>query len=198
MVNIKKLSNQILYDGLYNTLLFEMGEELNNEKPSIEQLEELLQINPKYIAEYKEINRHSEVSSVQVKELTLKEDDSDEVKNTKSQINKNIQKLKNLESFEVDSKNSAYSIWVGSGGVMVIFMMHNIFALFTELYNTHHTLVYLSYGFVLYLTYLVYKKMKNAHEDKHSIYMEIYNKTKEMMNICLCKKAFTYDELYIK
>ena len=198
MVNIKKISHQILNDGLYNTLLYEMGEELKNKNPSQLELEELLNTNPVYIADYKEINRHSEISSVQVKELELKLSDAEEVKDTKQRINENVQKLKNLENFEVDSKNSAYSIWIGSAGVMVLFMAHNIIALFTELYNTNHTSVYLGYAFILYVTYLAYKKMKNLHEEKHAVYMNKYQLTKELIKVGLATKVFTYEELYVK
>ena len=198
MVNIKKISHEILNDGLYNTLLFEMSEELNNKNPTKNELEKLLETNQAYIAEYKEINRHSELSSVHVKELIVDEKDDKEVANIKKEINKNVQELKNLESFEVDSKNSAYSIWIGSGGVMVLFMTHNVIALFTELYNTHHNLVYLGYAFILFLTYQAYKKMKIAHENKHTIYMNIYQKTKGIINAELLKNSFTNDELYIK
>jgi len=198
MVNLKKTSYQILNDGLYNTLLYEMSEKLENKNPTQSELEELLKISPSYIAEYKEINRHSELSSVQVKELLINDEDTQEVKKTKQDINDNVQKLKNLENFEVDSKNSAYSIWIGSAGVMVLFMAHNIIALFTELYNTHHTFVYLGYAFILYLTYIAYKKMKNSHENKHSVYKDIYSTTKAMMKTGLESKYFTYDELYVK
>ena len=197
MVNIKKISKEIENDGLYNTLLFEMCEELDNKNPTLKELENLLEVNPKYIAEYKEINRHSEISSVQVKELLVDESDTQEIIQLKEEINKNVQDLKNLESFEVDSKNSAYSIWIGSVGVMVVFMAHNIIALFSELYNTHHNLVYLSYALILFLTYLGYKKMKDAHEDKHAVYMQKYTITKDMMAQGLRAKSFSYDELYV-
>lgn len=196
MVNIKKISNQILNDGLYNTLLFEMKEKLQNDKPTCEMIEELLKKNSAYIAEYKEINRHSELTSVQVKELKIDKNEEQEINKLKQNINQNVQKLKNLENFEVDSKNSAYSIWIGSVGVMVIFMAHNIVALFTELYTTHGGLVYTLFAIVLLLTYLGYKKIKDNHEKQHLIYKKIYHETKKMMDKGLKANYFTYDELY--
>ncbi len=62
----------------------------------------------------------------------------------KTDINEKVGKLKALENFSVDSTYSAYEIWIGSAGVMVIFMTHNIIALFSELYNTHGIYVYAS------------------------------------------------------
>ena len=198
MVNVKKISHQILDDGLYNTILFEMCEELDKKNPTPSEIENLLNTNTSYIKEYKEINRHSEISSIQIKELTLNDKDSTDAKDNKKLINENIQQLKNLENFEVDSSNSAYSIWIGSVGVMILFMAHNIIALFSELYTTHSIMVYALYSIVLVLTYIVYKKIKQNHELQHSKYQEIYTYTKEQIQKGLEKSYFTYNELYEK
>ena len=65
MVNIEKVSNQILNDGLYNTLLFEIKEKLSVQDVTPMMIETLLRVEPSLIQEYKEINRQSELSSIQ-------------------------------------------------------------------------------------------------------------------------------------
>ncbi|MCW8837507.1 MAG: hypothetical protein OQK11_02275 [Thiovulaceae bacterium] len=198
MVNVKKISHQILDDGLYNTILFEMCEELDKKNPTPSEIENLLTSNTSYIKEYKEINRHSEISSIQIKTLLSKAEDSTDAKDNKKLINENIQQLKNLENFEVDSSNSAYSIWIGSVGVMILFMAHNVIALFSELYTTHSMMVYGLYSIVLALTYIVYKKIKQNHEQQHLRYQKLYSNTKEQIQKGLEKDYFTYKELYMK
>ena len=196
MVNIIKISHQILDDGLYNTILYEMKEESKKDNITPEIVQNLLQTNPSYIRDYKEINRHSELSSIQVKKLPINDGDNSYEKEIKKSINENIQTLKNLENFEVDSKDSAYSIWIGSAGVMVIFIIHNIIALFTELYTTNALTVYSLFITILTLTYMAYIKMKKNHDNQHLLYQKVYNATKEMLENGLRLSIFTYDEVY--
>ena len=162
MVNIEKVSHQILNDGLYNTLLFEMKEKLFTQNITQIMVENLLRIDPSFIQEYKEINRQSEISNIQVKKLEIKKSDNINIVKLKKEINQNIQTLKNFENFETDSKNSAYSIWIGSVGIMIIFIVHNVVALFSELYSTNSSLVYGSFGLIMLLTYFGYIKIKKT------------------------------------
>ena len=196
MVNIKKVAYQIKFDGMYNTVLNEIEESLNKVNLTVEEIEEILIEKEHYLWEYKELNRYGELSSVHAKNLDIKEDDKDEVKVFKSNLNKNVQTLRNIENFEVNSKNSAYSIWVGSVGVMVIFMAHNVIALFSEIYTTHGSYVYTGYAIVLGLTYWAYRKVKDNHERQHLNYNVLHKETRELITIGLENNYFTYDEFY--
>lgn len=198
MVNIEKVSNQILNDGLYNTLLFEIKEKLSVQDVTPMMIETLLRAEPSLIQEYKEINRQSELSSIQVKELSIHKSDTYQITKIKKEINQNIQVLKNLENFETDSKNSAYSIWIGSVGVMVIFMAHNVIALFSELYATHNLLVYGSFALILFFTYVGYVKIKKNHDSQHEIFKKVYVRTQKMIEDGLKASNFTHDEVYEK
>lgn len=196
MINIKRVAHQLKYDGMYNTVYIEVQEKLNNEDPSLEEIEELLSNDEYFVWEYKELNRYGELSSVHAKKLKITDDAPNEEKNFINKLNENVQKLKNIEMFEVDSKNSAYSIWIGSAGVMVIFMMHNIIALFSELYKTHAPLVYLSYAIVMGLTYWMYKKAKHNHENQHKNYKILHAETRSLIQDGFAKNYFTHEEFY--
>ncbi len=196
MINIKRVAHQLKFDGMYNTVYIEVQETLNNEDPSLQEIEELLEDDEYFIWEYKELNRYGELSSVHTKKLDIEDSEPSETKTFKSKLNENIQQLKNIEMFEVDSKNSAYSIWIGSAGVMIIFMMHNIIALFSELYRTHGALVYISYAIVMGLTYWMYRKAKNNHEDQHKNYKVLHVETRGLIKEGFNNNYFTYDELY--
>ncbi|MEA3330713.1 MAG: hypothetical protein U9Q29_03360 [Campylobacterota bacterium] len=197
MINIKKVAYQIKFDGMYNTIYNEVQEELNNQNPTLEEIESLLHNNSEYyIWEYKNLNRYGELSSVHAKELEIKEDDSQKIKEFKEDLNSKVLKLRQLENFEVDSKNSAYSIWIGSVGVMVIFMAHNIVALFSDLYNTHGTYVYISFAIILAFTYWSYAKVKQNHENQHLKYTALHTDTRAMIKEGLENSYFTYDEFF--
>lgn len=198
MVNLTKVSNQILKDGLYNTLLSEIQDRLGTKNITATMIEKLLSEDSYFIKEYKEINTQSEQSSIQVKELIIKDKDASYVRDIKKSINENIQILKNLESFETDSKESAYAIWVGSIGVTVIFMAHNIFGLFSELYTTHPALVFSSYIVMSVFSYYTYIKMKANHDKQHKVYTQVYTTTKKMIEDSIKNSYLKYDEVYVE
>jgi len=196
MVNIKKVAHQIKFDGMYNTVYIEVQEELEKENPSLQEIETLITQKEYYIWEYKELNRYGELSSVHAKKLIIGEDEKNIVQIFKERLNEKVQTLRNLEMFEVNSKNSAYSIWIGSVGVMVIFMVHNIVALFSELYTTHGGAVYTSYALILAFTYWSYKKAKQNHENQHAKYKLLLDETRLNIKEGLKKNYFTYDEFF--
>ena len=196
MINIKKVAYQIKYDGMYNTVLNEIEEELDNDNLTVEEIELILNEKEYFISEYKELNRYGELSSVHAKNLDIKDSEDEKIKSFKTILNEKVQILRNIENFEVDSKNSAYSIWVGSVGVMVIFMAHNIIALFSELYTTHGNFVYISYAIILAFTYWAYKKAKDNHENQHLVYKDLHKETRGLIKEGLDKNYFTYDEFY--
>jgi len=196
MVNKKKVAHQLKFDGMYNTIYIEVQDELKNQDPSVEEIEKLITQNEYFIREYKELNRYGEVSSVHAKKLSISEDEDNTIKKFKEKINKQTQELRNLEMFEVDSKNNAYSIWIGSAGVMIIFMMHNIIALFSEYYVTHTEIVYGSFAIVVALTYWSYRKMKSNHDKQHIKYKELLTNTRADIKEGLEKCYYTYDECF--
>ncbi len=196
MVNIKRVAHQLKYDGMYNTVLIEIEEKLDKEDISVDEIEALLEKDEYFVWEYKELNRYGELSSVHAKKLEIKDDESSIIKEFKEKLNENVQKLKNIEMFEVDSKNSAYSIWIGSAGVMVIFMMHNIIALFSELYRTHGAWVYISYALVMALTYKMYRKAKDNHENQHVNYKVLHKETRQLIKDGFEHNYFTNEEFF--
>lgn len=196
MIDIIKVAQQIKEDVLYNTIYFEVKEHLNNSNPSYEEIEQLLKNEESFLQEYRNINRYSELSSIHAKALTFKEEENSDVKEIKEIINQNVQTLKNLENYSVDSKGSAYEIWIGSVGIMIVFMLHNVIALFTELYSTHGAIVYTLFALILYATYYGYTKMKKNHEKNHSVYKALYHKTQTMIEQALQRGDIEYYEMY--
>lgn len=196
VINIQKVAQQIKEESLYNTILFEIKEKYESMELSYENIKAVLEKDESLIQEYVLINRYSELSSIHAKALNVKPSDCEQIANVKNTINKNVQELKNLENFSVDSKGSAYEIWIGSVGIMLIFMIHNVVALFTELYNTHTTIIYGTFTLIAIGTYYGYKKIKNNHEAKFEIYKNLYANTNKLIKSACVNQYIQPEELY--
>lgn len=79
---------------------------------------------------------------------------------------------------------------------MIIFMMHNIIALFSEYYKTHGAIVYTSFGVVVGLTYYYYRKAKDNHENQHAKYKVILDETRVLVAKGIDEKYYSFDEFY--
>ncbi len=79
---------------------------------------------------------------------------------------------------------------------MIIFMAHNIVALFSELYHTHGGLVYGSFAIILGLTYWAYRKVKLNHEEQHKRYKLLHKETRAMIKEGLEKGYFSHEEFF--
>lgn len=196
VINIQKVAQQIKEESLYNTILFEIKEKYEPIELSYENIKTVLEKDESFIQEYVLINRYSELSSIHAKALDVNQNDSEQIANVKNTINKNVQELKNLENFSVDSKGSAYEIWIGSVGIMLIFMIHNVVALFTELYTTHAGVIYASFSLIGIATFYAYKKMKNNHEAKFVLYKNLYTNTNKLIKSACVNQYIQQEELY--
>lgn len=196
VINMQKVAQEIYEESLYNTILYEIKEKYKQIELSCESIKTILQKDESFVQEYILINRYSELSSIHAKALDIEEDDTAQVVNVKNIINKNVQELKNLENFSVDSKGSAYEIWIGSVGIMLIFMIHNIVALFTELYTTHSGIIYSSFVFIGVATYYMYRKIKRNHENKFVLYKQLYANTNKLINTACVNGYIKKEDLY--
>ena len=79
MVNIVKVVNDIKNDGKYDAILDVVKSNLESDNPTLEEIKKLVENDPYYIKEYKDLNRWGELTSVHVRDLEIKQDEADEV-----------------------------------------------------------------------------------------------------------------------
>jgi len=83
MVNIQKVIKQIHSDGKYDAILDIAKKTFNNNNPTLEDIKQLVLKDTFYLKEYKNLNRWGELSSIHIKELNIKDTDTQEVKDSK-------------------------------------------------------------------------------------------------------------------
>ena len=197
MINKIKVINEIKDDGKYDAILDVVKKTLECDAPTAEQIAELIETDPFYIAEYKDLNRWGELSSVHIHELEVENEDSKEAKTTKEQINKNVIFLRNREEYQIPSKNAIYLAWTGFIALPAIYVIDNIVRLATDLYiDGQESSVYISFVLVLVASIWGYLKVKNNHTTLHKKYVQTQVETRELIKNALDKNYFSYDEVY--
>jgi len=200
VLNLKKASSRIRNDGLYATIYDEMVAEAGKEELSEKEILEILLHSPeaeRYLEKYRQFNRESDISNIQLKTLPLSEGEDPDCHRIKEMINRNGDRLRALEKYGARAKDSAYSIWIGSLAVFVIFMIHNYFGLFTNVYDSYPLVIFGAYLMVIIVAFRLYFRTMKNHEEKHRVYASIYSETRHLIREGLKRGCFGEDDLYL-
>lgn len=198
MISIKKVVNDIKNNGKYDAILEHIKKTTNNEDPSSEAIEKLVSTDKYYIAEYKDLNRWGEISSVHIQVLEIKESDSDEAKKIKAKINADLDYLVMGEEYQVPSKKVIHAAWTGFVLLPSIYVIDNMVRMSTTWYITSPNLVYLSFVIVTLLCLWGYYKVTQNHSRQHKQYTDKQKEIRALVAKGLENNYFTYEEVYIK
>ena len=197
MINRIKVVDDIQNDGKYDAILDVVKKALNSQNPTKEEIAELLENDPFYIKEYKNLNRWGELSSVHINELEIKDDDNQEAKTIKETINKNASFLKHGEEYEVKQKNVIYLAWTVFIALPSIYVIDNIVRLATDLYTTNESHVYISFVLVVLFSAWAFMKVRSNHARQHSRYMQTQIDTRALIEKGLENESFSFEEVYL-
>jgi hypothetical protein len=197
MINRIKVVDDIQNDGKYDAILDVVKKATNNLSPTKEEIAKLVESDPFYIKEYKDLNRWGELSSVHINELEINEDDNQEAKTIKETINKNATYLKHGEEYETKQKNIIYLAWTGFIALPSIYVIDNIVRLATDLYTTNESHVYISFAIVVLLSIWGFMKVKSNHARQHNRYIQTQIDTRALIEKGLENESFSFEEVYL-
>ncbi len=197
MLNLKKAAHLIKHDGLFTFIYNEMKELAQKAELAEEEISELLHKHPQFLDDYKELNTQSEISNIQIKEQHISQEDSSRCKELKAIINQNIPKLQALEAFEKEADTMIYTVWIGSLIAFLIFVVHNLVALYTWWYEDYKLAVFASYLTLIGAGFLYYKKSIKKHQKKHEEYQNLYKTTKAAIQEGVKNGCFKEEDIYI-
>ncbi|MCK5788427.1 MAG: hypothetical protein KAH32_05490 [Chlamydiia bacterium] len=196
MINIKKVVSDIKNDGKYDAILDVVKDKLKNEHPSYDEILELVNSDEFFIKEYKDLNRWGELSSVHINELHVEESDTDEAKELKETVNKNVIYLSNGEEYEVKQKNVIYLAWTGFIALPSIYVIDNLVRI-TDMYKSNENSVYVSFILVILASIWGYLKVTKNHKNQHERYMQTQTDTRALVKLGLEREFFTQEEVYL-
>lgn len=198
MVSIKKVVDDIKNNGKYDAILEHLKQATSNQNPSSEEIEELVKKDDYYIAEYKDLNRWGEISSVHVQALEIKQSDSPKAKEVKKKINADLDYLVLGEEYQVPSKKVIHAAWTGFVLLPSIYVIDNMVRMFTTWYITSPNYVYLSFIVVTMLCLWGFYKVTQNHSRQHKVYIDKQKEVQALVSLGLKENYFTYEEVYIK
>ena len=198
VINKEKVAKEILHDGKYDAILDVVKKELSTKTPALQEIRELMDKDVFYIAEYKDLNRWGELSSVHLRVLEMKESDTQKCTAMKETLNKNREFLINAEEYQIPSKSAIYLAWTGFIALPAIYVIDNIVRLATDLYiDGQESSVYISFFIVVLLSIWGFSKVKNNHSSQHNKYIKLRQECREFVRVGLEKRCFSFEEVYL-
>ncbi len=198
MISIKKVANDIQNNGKYDAILEYLKKSINSKNPTLEEIEKLVKEDDYYIAEYKDLNRWAEISSVHIQKLEPKESDSSEAKEVKAKINADLDYLVLGEEYQIPSKKVIHAAWTGFVLLPAIYIIDNMVRMFTTWYITHTNYIYLSFAIVTAICLWGYYRVTQNHARQHRQYTKKQQEIRSLVKEGLEKNYFTYEEVYTK
>ncbi len=196
MVNLNKAAYLIKNDGLFTFIYNEMKELTQQQELSEEEILELLQKEPKFLEDYKELNTQSEISNIQLKKQPIHHNETQKCQEIKKRLNENIDKLIALEAFEKPADSMVYVVWIGSLTIFLIFVVHNLIALYTFWYEHYRYAVFGSYFLLILGGFFYYKKMIKKHSIRHQQFETIKNDTLYLIQEGIEQGCLDPDSIY--
>jgi len=144
-----KAAAQILSDELYSHLLAQIEEQLGRGDLEVDQVADALLQETGRLEEYRRLNRENGISSIHLVRLDIGPGDSSQCREWKEALNRHGDDLRATERFSARASTAIYGIWSGFIVVLLIFLTHNIVAIYSNLYDTMAMVVYLMYSTVV-------------------------------------------------
>ena len=167
---------------------------VHEEQLGADKIQELLSSKSEYLEEYRRINNTHGVSNIDVAPLTPTSGGA----STKliDEVNTKLAELRQLEKFAFGASALSYGMWVGSAVVLLIFAVHNVFAMFTEGYHNYPAVIYALYGAFCIAGIIINAWFVKRHKQKHESYIKLHDAIIESLQLAMAEGLVDQNSLY--
>ncbi len=194
LLSLDTTARQIAEEEPYRQLLDDLERRAGEPKPSHDELRALLAADPGLLREYRRINRELGRSSIHLAELAARPDDSAECLGLKRRINDGADRLRAIERFSAPASGSVVGIWVGSAVVLLVFCVHNVLAIYTDLYESAGRVVYGAYLALVGLGVAAHWLVVRRHDDGHARFRDLHRRTCEAVDEAVERGCFRRED----
>ncbi|MBA1421378.1 MAG: hypothetical protein FAF03_11225 [Epsilonproteobacteria bacterium] len=120
MLNKERMINEILHIGLYDLVLQDVQKIVGKEKPTQEELEKVLEIEPQILRDYMQTNVEYNLSNIHVKNIDTNLLDVS-AKEKAEKINKKLDFMRDIEKYTLDFEHSSTLVLIFSVEFFVLF-----------------------------------------------------------------------------
>ncbi len=194
MTNLDRVAREIKSVGLYDLILQDVKRILGTERPTVEQIRELLQIHPEILREYKQTNVEYNLSN-----LHLKPSPTDkltgECREKVERFNANLSVLKEIEKYTLDFAHSSTLVIIFSVEFSVLFSVQYFIVLLNL--KAYQWYIYGLFALSILAAWWYAKKMQRKYAEENLRFQRLYNESLKLLDALEAQGCVEKNRLWI-
>jgi len=194
LLNKERVIYEIQKVGLYDLVLQDVQRIARTEKPTIEQVSEVLEQHPQILRDYMQTNVEYNLSNIHLKDIELDKLPAP-CKDRGKKINENLNLLREIEKYTLDFEQSATLVLVFSVEFFVLFSVQY----FIVLLNLKEWQLWI-YGFFslsIVAAWMYARKEKKKYTKNNALYEKTYKETLLLIEELEKNSCLKKEDLYI-
>lgn len=187
--------NEILHVGLYDLVLQDVQKAVGKEKPTKEELEEVLEEEPQILRNYMQTNVEYNLSNIHLENIDVERIDNS-VKEKAEQINENLNIMRDIEKYTLDFEQSSTLVLIFSLEFFVLFSVQ-YFIVLLDL-GEWQWWIYAFFSLSIVWAWWFAKKQQKKYQINSARYKELYEETLKRIEVLEEEGHIKKKELYIE
>ncbi len=195
MIYLERVASEITNVGLYDIVLQDIQKFFGKEEVLQDEVLDTISKKPHLLEDYKQINVEYNITNIHIKDIDTQELEP-KCKTKAKEINKNLNRLREIEKYTLDFENSAILIIIFSIEFFVLFSVQYFIILLDlkdwqwELYGLFSTSALVAWWYA--------KKERRKYEENSKIFEEKYIETAKMLEDLENQKCIKKEDLIIR
>ena len=194
MLNKARMINEILHVGLYDLVLQDVQKITGKEKPTKEEVAELLKSNPQVLHDYMQTNVEYNLSNIHLKNIDIDSIDTS-AKNRALKINNNLDTMRKIEKYTLDFEHSSTLVLIFSLEFFILFSVQYFIVLLSL--KEWQWWIYAFFSLSIVGAWWYAKKEKKKYEVNSAKYNKLYKETLKLIEELEKEGHIKKNELYI-
>jgi len=194
LLNKARMINEILHVGLYDLVLQDVQKITGKEKPTKEELEKALEVEPQILRDYMQTNVEYNLSNIHLKNIDIDSLDAS-AKEKAQKINKNLNTMREIEKYTLDFEQSSTLVLIFSVEFFVLFSAQYLIVLMDL--KEWQWWIYAFFSLSIVAAWWYAKKEKKKYEINSAKYNELYEGTLKLIEALEKEGHIEKKELYV-
>ena len=195
MIHLDRVANEIKHIGFYDMLYQDIKDRLDNPNPTEEEIKDILQKEPKFLQDYKQLNIEYNISNIHIKDIPLDNLDKECIDEAK-RLNEKLAKLRELEPFTLEFEKSSFLVILFSVEFFVLFSVQYFIVLLSL--KEYQWYIYGFFLLSIVISWWVAKRQKKKFIEGNIAFEKLLKEIKEELKSLEDRGCIEYESLIIK
>jgi len=194
LLNKERVIYEIRKVGLYDLVLQDVQRITGTDKPSPEQVSQVLEEHPEILRDYMQTNVEYNLSNIHLKDIDIDTLD-DNCKEKAKKVNENLKLLREIEKYTLDFEQSSTLVIIFSIEFFVLFSVQYFIVLLNL--KEWQWWIYGLFSLSILAAWLYARKEKKKYVENNAIYEKTYEETLSLLDELEKENCLKKEDLYI-